>query len=133
MSALFFRCLIFVSGIAAATALFCFNPETIRYPPCFFKLLTGLECPGCGSARSAYHLLHGNFLTAIDYNILFIAFLPFVAIEGLWRLFPGSQNPVFKIRIFSYVKSWQVMVAVIIFWIIRNVPLYPLNLLGSDQ
>jgi Protein of unknown function (DUF2752) len=129
----FLQLLILVLGVVGATVLYCFNPESVRYPPCFFKMLTGLECPGCGSARSAYHLLHGNFRAAIDYNILFIAVIPFLAVEGLSRLFSRTANPILKFRVFTYIRSWQVMVVVMIFWIIRNLPVYPLNLLSSDQ
>ena len=129
----FFRLLIVVLGVVLATLLYCFNPESVRYPPCFFRILTRLECPGCGSARSAYHLLHGNFGTAIDYNILFIAAVPFVAIEGLSRLFSRSENQVLKFRVFNYIRAWQVMLIVIIFWVIRNLPVYPFTLLSSDQ
>jgi Protein of unknown function (DUF2752) len=129
----FVRFLILVLGVVLATLLYCFNPESVPYPPCFFRILTGLECPGCGSARSAYHLLHGNFGTAIDYNILFIAAVPFVAIEGLSRLFYRSENQVLKFRVFNYIKAWHVMLVVIIFWIIRNLPVYPLNLLSSNH
>ncbi len=29
--------------------------------PCFYKQLTGIDCPGCGMQRSIVELLKGNF------------------------------------------------------------------------
>lgn len=119
--------------VLGATLLFFFNPEAVRYPPCFFKMITGLQCPGCGSARASYHLLHGHLLTAIDYNLLFTAALPLVAIEGISRLFLLRKNPILKFGLFNYIKAWQVMLVVIIFWLVRNLPAYPFTWLSSDH
>jgi len=35
---------------------------------CWFKRLTGMECPGCGLTRSVVSLVHGNFLDAWHFN-----------------------------------------------------------------
>ena len=122
-----------VGLIAIGTILvFFFDPGSTRYPPCFFKLITGLQCPGCGSARASYHLLHGHLLTAIDYNLLFTATLPLVAIDGASRLFSNRENSIQKFRVFDYIRGWQVLLIVMIFWIFRNLPFYPFSLLSSD-
>lgn len=46
-----------------------------------FKLLTGYDCPGCGSQRALHALLHGD-INAFAYNPLFIIAIPYV-ITGL--------------------------------------------------
>ena len=120
-------------SIFAAILLFLFNPESTRFPPCLFKLATGLQCPGCGSARASYHLLHGNLLTAIDYNLLFTATLPLVVIEGVSRLFLNRKNAIQKLRVINYFSAWHIMVIVMTFWIVRNLPIYPFTLLSSDR
>ena len=126
------RYLIFGLLVLGATLVFFFNPESVRYPPCFFKMITGLQCPGCGSARASYHLLHGHFLTAIDYNLLFVAAILPVVIDGVSRLFSRESSFV-KFRLFNYIRSWHVMLVVMIFWIVRNLPVYPFIVLSSDH
>ncbi len=111
--------------------VFLFNPESSFYPPCFFKKLTSLQCPGCGSARACYHLLHGNFLTAIDYNLLLAAFLPFILVDGFSRLLDINAGKLHVIR--NYMKPRYVLIVVIVFWVVRNLPLYPFTLLSSDH
>jgi Protein of unknown function (DUF2752) len=127
--------ILFLAGLAgAATFLYFFNPEAILYPPCIFKKITGLQCPGCGSARACYHLLHGNFLTAADYNLLLTGFLPLLIIEGFSRLFfIGRYNPSGLRLIERYIRPIGVLYLVLMFWILRNLPFYPLSLLSSDH
>lgn len=132
MRAQFPRYLIFGLLIVGATLVFFFNPESVRYPPCFFKMITGLQCPGCGSARASYHLLHGHFLTAIDNNLLFVAAIVPVAIDGASRLY-SRESFFVKFRLFNYMRSWHVMLIVMIFWILRNLPVYPFIVLSSDH
>lgn len=45
---------------------------------CLFKRMTGLPCPGCGAARGAWALLHGEVFAAWNYNPLLFTLL------GIW-------------------------------------------------
>ncbi|GAB89717.1 DUF2752 domain-containing protein [Gordonia rhizosphera] len=95
-------------------------------PTCPTKLLFGVTCPGCGSMRMIYALLHGDVPAALHFNglgVVAIALLvyAFVAYSvGLWR---GRR-----------VRSWQhlryapmiALVAVVSWFIVRNVPIEPL-------
>ena len=47
-------------------------------PQCAFYSLTGLPCLTCGATRSAFHFLHGDFVTSFLFNPL--AFLAFCGI-----------------------------------------------------
>lgn len=114
--------------LAAMVFLFLFNPESTNYLPCIFKKITGLQCPGCGSARACYHLLHGNFLTAIDYNLLLVCFIPFLLIECIRWFGPALKSQFLRMNI----KSYYVLIIVILFWVIRNLPFYPFIKLSSD-
>ncbi|MBC7827669.1 MAG: DUF2752 domain-containing protein [Chitinophagaceae bacterium] len=126
--------LLVLALVTGVGLLFFFNPETSFYPPCLFKKFTGLQCPGCGSARACYHLLHGNFLTAIDYNLLLTVFLPLIVMEGFSRLFFINRGTESKLRIIqNHVRPLHVLVLVLIFWILRNVPIYPFSILSSDH
>src|ERR1700743_3243391 len=68
------KTLYFTFGIVLITALlvvyFLYNPVKYRFfPKCPFYSLTGFACPGCGSQRAIYNLLHGNILKAIRFNV----------------------------------------------------------------
>lgn len=64
---------------------------------CWFKRLTGMDCPGCGLTRSVVCLVHGNFLDAWHFNpggYLFFAVLaaqvPY-RIAQIWRIKRGCS------------------------------------------
>jgi len=79
-------------------------------------------------------LLHGDFLIAVDYNLLFIAFLPLLVMEMFSRLFYVSSQTASKLRIIqNHLRPVHVLVVVLTFWIVRNLPMYPFNLLSSDH
>jgi len=76
----FFRILI-ISAVVCGLALLYFFVDarySVFFPRCPFFALTGLYCPGCGSQRAVSALLHGDFINAVHYNIMFAASLPFV-------------------------------------------------------
>ncbi len=102
------------------------------YPPCFFHKLTGLYCPGCGSARALYHLLHLNIITAIDQNVFAVISTPFVA----WHFIRLYINEVFgrnlKPVFFPGYTIIAILVLILIFWVIRNLPYYPFSMLAPD-
>lgn len=131
---IYFTRILFLAALIIGPAfVYFFNPETSFYPPCLFKKLTSLQCPGCGSARACYHLLHGDFLAALDYNLLLTGFLPLLIMEGFSRLFFINRNTAPKLRVIqNYVRPVHVLIAVLFFWILRNLPLYPFSLMSSD-
>ncbi|TMI88752.1 MAG: DUF2752 domain-containing protein, partial [Bacteroidetes bacterium] len=68
--------ILFIAAGATLLLYFFIEPKNGNLPKCFFHELTGFYCPGCGVQRSFHALLNGHILTAIDYNLLFILFLP---------------------------------------------------------
>ena len=90
---------------------------------CPFYRLTGLYCPGCGSGRAVQALYHGHIAQAVRYNILLPLFgLPSLAVlahEYLRIVFPALKlRPVYV----SQTVVRAVIVIVIVFWVLRNVP-----------
>ena len=92
---------------------------------CLFYELTGLFCPGCGSGRALWALLHGKPLRALGHNALFVLFgLPcatLLAWEYLRFVFPGIglKRPV--------LPAWtgRVCLAFILcYWLLRNLPAF---------
>src|SRR4051794_18522002 len=84
-----------VAGAAAALAvLYRFDPATAGFfPPCPFRLLTGLRCPGCGSTRALHQLLHGQVGAALALNPLLPLSLPALGWVGLSLLRSAAGLP----------------------------------------
>lgn len=115
--------------VGACTVVLLGDPTTPGgfLPPCPTKFLLHIVCPGCGSTRALYSLLHGDLPAALHYNavgvvamgLLAAAFVAYVV--GLWR---GRR-----------VRSWQhwryapmVTLAVVTVWfVIRNIPVAPFD------
>ena len=53
------------------------------HPKCLFHLLTGLECPGCGSQRALHCLLTGDLAGALHYNFLVTLAIPYILLYFL--------------------------------------------------
>jgi uncharacterized protein DUF2752 len=114
---------IFVSAAAAACAiglvvLYRFDPTVAHiYPPCVFHSLTGLNCPGCGTTRALYHLLHGDVGGAFRFNPMLFAVVPFTGVSLTSRRF--VTHPV---------TAWAAVTVTMLYWIVRNLPWWPLPL-----
>jgi hypothetical protein len=115
----------------AAVLLFRLDPAgTLLLPPCPFRALTGIACPGCGSVRALHQLLHGNLTAALDLNALVVLLAPAVA----WQLAALGLRALRWAEIWSPLEArWSaraVLVAVLAFWVLRNIDVYPLALLA---
>lgn len=86
---------------------------------CTFKLLTGYDCPGCGSQRALHAMLHGDVAAAWHFNpMVFVAvpaavyYLVLEAFRHRWtRLHAASTRPGVIIAI---------VISIIVYWIGRN-------------
>ena len=115
--------------VSALVLLRSANPATSHlFPPCPFLWLTGWYCPGCGSLRALHQLLHGNLFAAFAFNPFAVLSFPFLVYAGASRavfLLHGRYLP----RIF--LPGWFIWVlgfAVVLFGILRNLPVYPFHL-----
>lgn len=126
--------IIIVSTVALVMALLYFfiYPTYGKYfPKCLFYTFTGLYCPGCGSQRAVVALLHGNIITALHDNLLAVAALPFLAYSFLNLCLSTLNKKQLDTKIFYspfFVKV--VLILVIIFSILRNIPVYPFSLVA---
>lgn len=128
------RCLtlltISLGGIAAAYVLYTFNPAgSAFYPPCPFHALTGLYCPGCGSLRALHHLLHGHVATAFGFNPLMVASLPFLGYSFLSYCMVEIRGKSLPTVFVPAIFVWMYLGVVLLFWVMRNISIYPFSLL----
>ena len=98
------------------------------YPKCIFKKVTDLECPGCGSARSIYSVVHGDVIKAADHNILLLILIP-VLVIGTIASFTNHLHPLWQ----KLNKPRVYLILVLVFWIARNINYYPFTVLHSDK
>ncbi len=107
------------------------NPEDSgMFPPCPFLALTGYHCPGCGTLRALHQLLNGQLWAAIDYNPLTVFFLPFVAYAFIAAIVWGIWRPKLPTVFIPAGWIWALLVAVVAFGVLRNLPILPFSLLA---
>ncbi len=107
------------------------NPaESWYYPVCPFYALTGLHCPGCGTLRGLHQLLHGNFIAAFDYNPYSMLALPLLGYAFLSSLLLTAWGKKLPTPFLHPALIWALLAAVVSFWMLRNVPFYPLTILA---
>lgn len=113
----------------AAVLIYQHPPAQSRYyPPCIFKKLTGFDCAGCGSARATHQLLHGRIIAAADHNILLLALLPVLAI-GILHFFTGKVKNTWHF----FNRPLLLLLFILLFWVVRNIPWAPITWLHSDK
>ena len=113
-----------IAVVIVGAVLFLFNPaETGVFPRCPFLMLTGYECPGCGSQRAIHALLHGDIIRAWDYNPLLVIAVPYIILGFIAELsFRRSRlMRTVRDRLYSGRAVWMVLTVIIIYWIGRNV------------
>ena len=110
-------------GLGALGILFLFPPDQFGfYPRCGLYLLTGLQCPGCGSLRALHHMTHGRWIVAFHHNPILVIVVPAAIAYALGCWLAGRpwlpETP--RAR---RVAFWAGMIALILFTIGRNLAL----------
>lgn len=100
-------------------------------PPCLFHYFTGLHCPGCGAARALEALAHGDVIAAAGYNLLLTAFVAagfvYLFLEQVQALSGRRLIPDERLKTRA---AWLLVFIVILFGILRNIPIYPFTYLA---
>ena len=108
------------AALAAATALWFFDPAAHRIPLCPLHAMTGLWCPFCGCTRASHALIHAEPATALRDNALFVAALPVLAV--LWWRWWSSPDPRPATRPLPRPVFWVGVGVVLAFGVLRNLP-----------
>ncbi len=107
-----------------------FDPAQMHFfPVCPLLQLTGLACPGCGLTRGFHALFHGDLLTALDFNALipvWALIFGWVFVSSALLAVRGKGLPMWPTRP-NFL--WTFMIVLLVFGVLRNLPIYPLTLL----
>ena len=108
--------------LVAILLYFSFNPEQgLLFPKCPFNEYLGIYCSGCGTQRAIHDLLHFRFVEAMSHNFLllpaFLAIIHHFLVK--WKVIKGKS-------LLSYRYAPLIVLAIVlIFMLLRNLPIAP--------
>ena len=101
-----------------------------RLVMCPFYGLTGLHCPGCGTLRALRCLLHLDLPGALAFNPLTVLCLAVLAVDGALRWVAPRRRAAW-LRTPALLRAVRsIPAAVGLFWVLRNIPVAPLQMLA---
>ena len=100
------------------------------YPPCPLHALTGVYCPGCGATRAMHALAGGHLMTAMHDNVLLVAALPVVAVVWVSWLLRTMGRPAPRLLPLSPRTAQIIGVVLVVFAVLRNIPMAPFRALA---
>lgn len=118
------RISLFVGIVILGTIVyFNVNPtQAVWMPKCPFKLLTGLQCPGCGGQRMFHALLQGHFREAISYNYYMLFAGPYVLGFLIdWLMPDGNVRVKFRAFLGNKYLVWTYIITFCIWLVVRNI------------
>ncbi|HYV37493.1 MAG TPA: DUF2752 domain-containing protein [Gemmataceae bacterium] len=122
-----------VSPAAAALLYFVEPTESSWYPKCMLHDLTGLHCPFCGTTRCGHALLNGDIAQAAAWNVVSVLLLPAAMLWLYWGAYRAISN---KTLPNLNPPNWllrALVVFLLVFCIIRNLPFWPCELLAPHR
>lgn len=105
-------------ALGGLSALYFVNPNTTHVPLCPLHAMTGLWCPICGATRATYALLHGDLLTALHDNALYVLVLALLLVLAVARLRLGAGAS--SGRLLPRPAFWALVGLGLIFGVVRN-------------
>ncbi len=123
------RTVILVLSVLLVAALivvyFFVDPATsVMMPKCPFKLLTGFDCPACGSQRTLHALLHGELGKALSFNPFLVISLPYVTAVAVTTFGRREWCVRWRARVLHPKVVSLYVVLIMAWWILRNMPFY---------
>ena len=87
--------------------------------PCFFRLVTGLRCPGCGITHLIYYLMRLDPRSAMQENIFLFTTSPLLLLLCILHIFP-FRNPKIRYARWLNVITILYLIALLIWFVVRN-------------
>ena len=110
-----------VAGVIIIAIIYSlFDPAAPFFPRCPIKMMTGVDCPGCGSQRALHALLDGRFAEAFAFNPLLFLLGPYACTVIILEWFP-QRHPRLRTALTSTTAIAAIMVAIVAWTIIRNI------------
>lgn len=109
-------------GAAAVAVLYSVcDPSAPGWPlHCPSKLVTGLQCPGCGSQRALHAMLTGHWADVWRYNAILPPALAMMALLAAARI-PGPRTEPLRRLTNAPATGYTVLAAVLLWTLIRNI------------
>ncbi len=106
-----------------------------KTPPCIFYEATGLYCVGCGTGRAFLSLLHGELYAAFRYQPLLILLLPLIAycLLKYYIAFVLGRDLLPLPHIRARWVGLTVLAVILLYWILRNIPIVPFGYLAPTK
>ena len=101
------------------------------YPPCPFRTITGYDCPGCGTGRALHQLTHGRIGEAFSLNLLAMLALPvlgYLVVSTALFVVRGRGLRHVELPLWA---PWALMVVVVGFAVVRNLPFEAVSWMAS--
>ena len=101
--------------------LYFVDPATTRFSyKCPFKLLTGLDCPGCGGQRAVHAFLHGDIVGGLQYNPFLIVGVLYLACALIAQYIRRPWAEIVRRKIINVRVAYIYIALMIIWWVVRN-------------
>ncbi|MDD3469485.1 MAG: DUF2752 domain-containing protein [Thermoguttaceae bacterium] len=123
-----FLSLFLLVGVGWCLLLFAKHPSESHLPSCPFHWATGLYCPGCGSTRATYALIHGDWRMSLRHHPLVLPMLPLLGLLLVRFFYEGIRERPFPLRLPGIASlGWWLLALFLVFWLLRNLPLESLS------
>ncbi|AWZ23181.1 hypothetical protein CEJ39_02425 [Rhodococcus pyridinivorans] len=120
-----------VGAVAVCAAVAWADPTTPGgvIPPCPTYSLFGILCPGCGSSRMLYSLVHLDVPAALHYNALGLVALSVLTVSfGLWTWSRARGTPMPRWTRYRW-PPHLVLILTAMWFVVRNIPVAPFTAL----
>ncbi len=89
--------------------------------PCVIKLISGYDCPGCGTTRMMEALLRFDFKSAFYFNPFMMCALPFGFLLAVWWAVRYVKTGKREFNVPMWIITALLVISMIIFGILRNI------------
>lgn len=111
------------AAVAVVGAFSLLDPNRTHVPLCPFHVVTGLDCPLCGSLRAVHELTRGHLAVALRDNVLLVGAVPVALAAWLVWLVDARTGRLRTRRRWSRAATIATVAAMLVFTVLRNLPL----------